>query len=436
MIDIAFIRENADLVTTAAHNKNVEVDIDRLLALDEQRRGQIAAIEAVRAQRNELNAGAKGQKPSEEQIAAGVKLKAELARLEADFEKVNSQFQELLLAVPNIPTPDTPIGKSEDENVVVKTVGSKPEFDFVPKTHAELAEQHDWIDKPRAAQVAGSRFLYLKGSLVRLQFALVNWVMDQLGDEAVIAQIIKDNDLELSSKPFTPVIPPMLVRTEAYQATARLNAEEVTYKLAGDELWLNASAEHSLANMYMNETLPAAELPVRYIGYATSFRREAGTYGKDMEGMFRSHQFDKLEMESFSTPESGLQEHLLLIGIQEYLLQQLGIHYRVLLKCTADIGTPNARGVDLESWLPGQDAYRETHSADFMADFQARRTGTKYKDQAGATQYVHTNDATAVVLSRVPIAIMEQYQQADGSVRIPEVLQPYMGKNMEDKEVL
>lgn len=431
MIDIAFIRDNTDTVKQAATNKNVSIDIDRLLNLDEQRRGQIGAIEELRAKRNELSANTKGQRPSEEQIAAGSKIKEELTRLEADFDAVDKEYQALLLAVPNIPTNDTPIGKSEDENQVVKTVGTKPEFDFVPKTHAELAELHDWIDKPRAAKVAGSRFLYLKGGLVRLQFALVNWVMDQLGDEAVIAQIIKENDLDLPSKPFTPVIPPMLVRTEAYQATARLDAEEVTYKLADDELWLNASAEHSLANMYMNETLPADQLPIRYIGYATSFRREAGTYGKDMEGMFRNHQFDKLEMETFSTPESGLQEHFLMIGIQEYLLQQLGIHYQVLLKCTADIGTPNARGVDIESWLPGQDAYRETHSADFMADYQARRAGTKYKagDKSG---YVHNNDATALVLSRVPIAIMEQYQTAEGDVRIPEVLRPYMG----NKEVL
>jgi len=431
MIDIAFIRENPDTVKQAAINKNVDIDIDRLLALDQQRREQISKIEELRANRNQLSAASKGQRPTDEQINQSTKLKEQLAELESSFEKVGTEFKELLLAVPNIPTPDTPVGKSEDENVVVKTVGEKPEFDFVPKTHAEIAEAHDWIDKPRAAKVAGSRFLYLKGSLVRLQFALVNWVMDQLGDEQVIAQIIKDNDLDLPSKAFTPVIPPMLVRTEAYQATARLDAEEVTYKLADDELWLNASAEHSLANMYMNETLPADQLPIRYIGYATSFRREAGSYGKDMEGMFRSHQFDKLEMETFSTPESGLQEHLLMVGIQEYLLQQLGIHYQVVLKCTADIGTPNARGVDIDSWLPGQDAYRETHSADFMADYQARRAGTKYKagDQSG---YVHNNDATALVLSRVPIAIMEQYQQADGSVKIPEVLRPYMG----NKEVL
>lgn len=432
MIDIAFIRENAELVTTAAKNKNVDVDIVRLLQLDEQRRGQISAIEELRAQRNELSASTKGQRPSDEQIATGAKLKEDLTKHEADFETVDKEYQELLLSVPNIPTADTPVGKSEDENVVVKTVGKKPEFDFVPKTHSEIAEMHDWIDKPRAAKVAGSRFLYLKGSLVRLQFALVNWVMDQLQDEAVLAKIIKDNDLDLVPKAFTPVIPPMLVRTEAYQATARLNAEETTYKLADDDLWLNASAEHSLANMYMNETLPAEQLPIRYIGYATSFRREAGTYGKDMEGMFRNHQFDKLEMETFSTPETGLEEHYLMVGIQEYLLQQLGIHYQVLLKCTADIGIPNARGVDINSWLPGQDAYRETHTADFMGDYQARRAHTKFKSADGTARYVHNNDATALVLSRVPIAIMEQYQQADGSVRIPEVLRPYLG----NKEVL
>lgn len=432
MIDIAFIREQPDVVKAAVKNKNLSVDIDRLLQLDLQRRALLGKVEELRSSRNEVAARSKGGRPSDEQLERGKLLKVELANQETELEKLSSDYLQLLLAVPNIPTDDTPIGKSEAENVVVKTVGEKPEFDFTPRTHAEIAAMHDWIDKERAAKVAGSRFLYLKGGLVRLQFALVNWVMDQLQDETVIAQIIQENGLNLEAKPFTPVIPPMLVRTEAYQATARLNAEEITYKLADDELWLNASAEHSLANMYMNEQLPAAQLPIRYIGYATSFRREAGTYGKDMEGMFRNHQFDKLEMEVFSSPETGLEEHKLLIGIQEHLLQQLGIHYRVLLKCTADIGTPNARGVDIDSWMPGQNAYRETHTADFMGDYQARRTGTKTKDQAGKAVFVHNNDATALVLSRVPIAIMEQFQTADGNVRVPAVLQPYLA----GKEIL
>ncbi|HSX45606.1 MAG TPA: aminoacyl--tRNA ligase-related protein, partial [Candidatus Saccharimonadia bacterium] len=226
--------------------------------------------------------------------------------------------------------------------------------------------------------------------------------------------------------PFTPILPPAVLRTEPYAASARLNAEEVTYQLAQDDLWLNASAEHTLCTMYWNEVLPENVLPIRYIGYSTSFRREAGTYGKDTDGIFRMHQFDKLEMEVFSTPETGPQEHLLLIAIQEYLVQQLGLPYQVLQKSTFDIGKPNARGVDIEVWLPGQGKYRETHTADFMTDYQARDLKIRVKRNDGKIELVHTNDATAFALGRIMIAILENYQTADGNVNIPEVLKPFM----------
>jgi seryl-tRNA synthetase len=245
-----------------------------------------------------------------------------------------------------------------------------------------------------------------------------------------LKKIIADNNLRVSSKPFVPVLPPAMIRTEIYEQTARLNGEEMTYKLSDDELWLNASAEHSLCSMYANETLPESMFPIRYLGYSTSFRREAGTYGKDMEGVFRMHQFDKLEMESFTTPESGYEEHKLMVAIQEYLMQQLKIPYRVLQKCTADIGGPNAVGVDIDAWMPGQNKYRETHTADYMTDYQARRLKTKVKRKDGVIELVHTNDATCLVLSRIPVAILENFQTVDGSVRIPKVLQPYVGKEI------
>ncbi len=218
-----------------------------------------------------------------------------------------------------------------------------------------------------------------------------------------------------------------MLRTEPYEASARLNAAEVTYKLDNDDLWLNASAEHTLCTMYWNEILPEETLPIRYIGYSTSFRREAGTYGKDTEGIVRLHQFDKLEMEIFSTPETGIDEHKLQIAIQEYLVQQLKLPYRFVQKCTFDIGKPNASGIDLDCWFPGQNRYIETHTADYMTDYQARDLKVRLKRGQGKTELVHTNDATAFALSRILAAIMENYQQADGSVAVPEVLQPYMG---------
>jgi seryl-tRNA synthetase len=261
-----------------------------------------------------------------------------------------------------------------------------------------------------------------------LQFALMQFGMDVLGDETTLAEIAEGAGLtdKVSTKPFVPVLPPLMVRTDVYEATGRLDKEETTYKLEGDDAWLEASAEHSLAPMYKDEILAESELPKRYVGYATSFRREAGTYGKDMEGILRMHQFDKLEMESFTTAEVSMDEHLFLIAVQEHLMQRLELPYQVLMKCTADIGGPNARGVDIEVWLPGQDKYRETHTADLITDYQTRRLQTRVRRANGEVELAHTNDATAFS-QRPLIAILENYQQADGSVHVPEVLRLYMG---------
>ncbi|HEX4774786.1 MAG TPA: serine--tRNA ligase [Candidatus Saccharimonadales bacterium] len=431
MLDIQFIRDNPELVADKSRQKGYEIDVQQLLGFDSERRELLQQVEDLRRQRNELTEQTKGQKPSEEQIAKGRELRDQLGDLEHKLAAIEQEFETLLKAVPNMPLDDVPVGSSEEDNVLAKTVGQRPNFDFEPKQHHELAEPKDWIDKERAAKIAGSRFAYLKGDLVRLQFAIIQWVMQTLGDEKIIQKLIEENGLELSPKPFTPVLPPAVLRTEPYAASARLNAEEVTYQLAQDDLWLNASAEHTLCTMYWNEILPEDMLPIRYLGYSTSFRREAGTYGKDTEGIFRMHQFDKLEMEVFSTPETGLQEHLLLIAIQEYLVQQLGLPYQMLQKSTFDIGKPNARGVDLEVWLPGQGQYRETHTADYMTDYQARDLKIRLKRHDGQTQLVHTNDATAFALGRIMIAILENYQTADGNIKIPDVLQPFMGAHTE-----
>jgi seryl-tRNA synthetase len=255
---------------------------------------------------------------------------------------------------------------------------------------------------------------------------LIQYGLDVLTNEEVIKKIVQDFDVKTVIKPFIPVLPPAVARTDVYVATGRLNKEEQTYKLEGEDLWLNASAEHTLAPMFLNEVIAEDDLPLRFVGYTTAFRREAGTYGKDLEGIIRLHQFDKLEMESFTKPEDGLNEHLLMVAIQEYLMQQLKLPYHVLEKCTADIGFPNAKGVDLEVWLPGQNKYRETHTADFITDFQARGMQTRVKTASGI-EFVHTNDATAFAMGRTLVAIIENYQKADSKIGIPEVLQPYLG---------
>lgn len=425
MLDIRFIRENAELVQKKAKQKGYDIDVKKLLELDEKRRDLIKKSEELRAERNELVHSAKGQKPGEIAIESGKKFKQQLTELEKKLKPIDEQYWSLLKSIPNMPTDDVPVGATEDENVVSKEWGEKPKFDFEPKNHWEIAENRDLIDKDRAAKIAGTRFAYIKGDLVKLQFAIMQFVVNTLSNETVIKQIVKDNNLNISTKPFVPILPPAVVKTEPYEASGRLNAEEITYKLADDDLWLNASAEHSLCTMYANETLPADKLPIRYIGYSTSFRREAGTYGKDTEGILRMHQFDKLEMEVFSDAKTGRAEHELLIAIQEYLMQQLNITYQLITKCTADIGGPNARGVDINAWMPGQDKYRETHTADYMTDYQARSLQTRVKTD-DSTDFVHTNDATAFALGRIMIAIIENYQNADGTIRIPDVLQPYM----------
>lgn len=431
MVDIQFIRENPELVADKARQKGYPTDIPKLLELDGQRRELVTRVEQLRAQRNELADSLKKGKPSLEQIELGKELKQQVASLEAELDPIEQQYDEILRAVPNMPLADVPVGATEDENVIAKTYGEPFNYDFTPKNHWEILEPKGLLDKERAAKVAGSRFGYLKGGLVQLQFAIVQFVMQTLADERVIKQLIDAHNLSLPAKPFIPVLPPAMLRTEPYRASSRLNAEEVTYKLADDDLWLNASAEHTLCTMYWNEILPEEALPIRYIGYGTSFRREAGTYGKDTEGMIRWHQFDKLEMEVFSTAETGLEEHKLLIAIQEYLVQKLGIPYRLLLKCTADIGRPNARGVDIDCWFPGQGAYRETHTADYMTDYQARDLKTRVRFANGRVELVHTNDATAFALTRIMAAITENFQTADGHIIVPEVLRPFMGGQTE-----
>lgn len=427
MLDIQFIRDNAQQVKDAATAKNVAVDVDQLLELDFKRRELLREVEKLRKARNETAAQMKNGRPSPELIAEGKRIKQTLQELEAQLEPTEAEYLAVLKAVPNMPLADVPIGKSEDENVVSKTVGTPTEFAFEPKNHAEIAETKGWMDKERAAKVSGSRFTYLKGDLVQLQFAIIQFIMSKLSDSSFLDEVIAENGLDVSNKPFVPVLPPFMLRTELYDAMDRLEPRDDRYKIEDEDLWLQGSAEHVLGSMHADETFSEADLPVRYIGYATSFRREAGTYGKDMEGMFRMHQFDKLEMECLTTADDGLNEHLLLVAIQERIMQLLGIPYQVLTKCTADIGKPNARGIDIEAWLPGQGKYRETHTADYMTDYQARRLKTRVKRSSGATELVHTNDATALPLSRGPIAIIENFQTEDGDVIIPEVLRPYMG---------
>jgi seryl-tRNA synthetase len=431
MLDIRYIRENADKVQQAVGSKGYDVSISDLLKLDDDRRSLQQQVDELREKRNANAAKMKGGKPEQTLIDEGKQIKLALAEREGYLNNVELEFTSLHKKVPNMPWSDVPYGASEDENVEVKIVGEKPQFDFEPKNHYEIAESRGWLDKERAAKVTGARFAYVMGDLVKLQLAIEQFVINALTDESILSKIADEANLSVSTKPFMPVLPPLMIRTEPYDQMDRLEPRDDRYKIEGEELWLQGSAEHVLGSMHAGEIFEAEQLPVRYIGLATSFRKEAGTYGKDMEGLIRMHQFDKLEMESFTTKEHSYEEHLFFVAIQEYLLQQLKLPYHVLQKCTADIGKPNARGIDMEVWLPGQGKYRETHTADYMTDYQARRLNTRVRT-ADALELIHTNDATAFALGRAMVAIIENYQTSEGKVRIPEVLQPYLG----GKEVL
>lgn len=426
MIDIRLIREQPDAVAQNAKNKGYDIDITKLVELDSERRALQQQVDELRERRNHNAAKMSGGRPDQAIIDEGKQIKIELSEREGYLENTEVVFWKLLKAVPNMALPDVPVGSTEDENVVIKAVGDKPHFDFQPKNHAEIAEAKGWLDTERAVKIAGSRFVYVKGDMARLEFALWQFGIETLTNQETLRKIAADNNLSVSDKPFTLVLPPAVAKTEVFEATGRLNKQEQTYKIEDEDLWLNASAEHTLAPMYMNEILPESDMPVRMVGYTTAFRREAGTYGKDTEGIFRLHQFNKLEMESFTTADVSLDEHRFMVAIQEYLMQQLGLPYRVLEKCTADIGRPNAKGVDLDVWLPSQQQYRETHTADYITDFQTRAMKTRVRRTSGDVEFAHTNDATAFS-QRPIIGIIENFQTAEGDVRVPEVLKPYLG---------
>lgn len=422
MLDIKFIRENQDIVRQAIKNKKANVDLDKILELDDGRRTWIAELEGLRAERN---AGSK-KKPTPEEVVRMREIGDKITLLEQNLASVESEFHILMLQVPNIPSADTPIGQDESGNVVLREVGEIPTFSFAPKEHWELGQALDVLDIERAAKVSGSRFVYLKGGLALMQFALIQFALGVFTNEKTLQKIIKKTGLDILPKPFCVVVPPVFIRPDMFQKMGRLEPKDERYYIPSDDVYLIGSAEHTLGSMHADEFLVEENLPIRYIGYSTAFRREAGSYGKDTRGMMRVHQFDKLEMESFSTSEQAPQEQELLVAIQEHLLQELGLPYRVVSICTGDMGGPDARQIDIEAWMPGQNTYRETHTSDYMTDYQSRRLGIRVK-RGDKSEYVHMNDATALAIGRTLVAIMENYQNDDGTIRVPDVLRPYMG---------
>lgn len=418
MIDIKILREQPESVKLACKQKNVPLDIDAILRLDLHELELIKKLDEVNRLRNEA--------AKTKDIEKGKSLKGEGITLEKELSEIRAELDPLLLKIPNLPSDDTPVGKDDSENVVLRKVGTPKTFAFNAKEHFELGEALGIIDAKRGTEVAGTRFSYLLGDLVLLQNALYQFVLSILISEKILADIIAKSGLSVSSKPFIPVVPPLFIRPEVFQKMARIEPREERYHIESDDLYLIGSAEHTLGPLHMDEILKESDLPMRYTAFTSAFRREAGSYGKDMKGIIRLHQFEKMEMESFTSAEQGIAEQNFLVAIQEFITAQLGIAYQIVMCCTGDQGDPDARHLDLETWMPGQNKYRETHSADYMTDYQARRLGTKMRREDGKSEFVHTNDATAFA-GRTLVAIMENYQNEDGTIGIPDVLQPFMG---------
>ena len=430
MLDIKFIRENKEIVQEGAKKKRVEVDIEKLIVLDDERLKILKEVEDIRGEVNKVsNDIGRDQDPSLKiQLIEEMRVvKEDLKNKEEKLKQTIEEWQKIMLQIPNVTSPDVPEGPDESGNVVIRNWGAKPVFDFTPKEHYELGEKLGIIDNQTAAEVSGARFTYLKGDLVLLQFALINFLLEVMTNGETLGKIAQEKNININPKPFIPVIPPFMVKPNTYLKMARLDPKEDKYHIEVDDMYLVGSAEHTLGPMHMNQTLNEKDMPIRYVGYSPAFRREAGSYGKDTKGILRMHQFEKLEMETFCLPENSIQEQEFLVAIQEYFLQALKLPYQVVLICTGDMGRPDYRQIDIETWMPGQNTYRETHTADLMTSFQSRRLNTKVKRSDGKVELVHMNDATICAMGRTMIAILENYQQADGSIKIPEILRKYMG---------
>lgn len=413
MIDLKALRDNPEVFKKALLKKHVDPNtVGNLVALDKEKRALQQEVERMKAKQNVeskriplLTSMEKEKLLKELQY-----IKEQLSELKPKLEKIDSELESLLIALPNPPLNSVPEGESEEDNMVLRTVGEKPEFDFKPKDHLTLGLAHDLIAIEPAAKSSGTRFYYLKNEAVLLEFALAYFVLERLTKEG-----------------FTAVIPPVLVKEKAMFGTGFFPADrnEIYHvNPDDDDLYLVGTSEVSLAMLHADEIVDEKKLPMRYAGFSTCFRREAGTYGKDVHGIFRVHQFDKVEMFSFVHPSESEKEHERILAIEEKIMQDLGFHYRVVNICGGDLGAPAAKKYDIEAWIPSQKKYRELTSCSNCTDFQARRSSIRFK-HGNENMPVHTLNGTAVAIARMLVAIFENYQTEKGTIKIPKVLQPY-----------
>ncbi len=418
MLDIKLIRKDPEFFKRklSLRKKEFAELIDRLLEVDEERRSLITEIERLRSERNRLSKQI-GQlyREGRKEEAQKLKLKASdlssrLELLDKKLPELEREFRSVLLRIPNIPHDSVPVGEDENDNVVVRYWGEKPKFDFTPLPHWDIAKRHGVLDFKRASKLSGSRFVVYYGWAAKLERALINFMLELHTD-----------------KGYLEVIPPFLVNEKTMTGTGQLpKFKEDLYKVQDEDLYLIPTAEVPLTNLYAGETLRGEDLPIYLTAYTPCFRKEAGSYGKDVKGIMRLHQFNKVELVKMAKPEDSYSELESLLQDAEDVLQKLGLHYRVVLLCTGDLGFSASKTYDIEVWVPSQNRYREISSCSNCEDFQARRAGIKFKDKNGKTRYAHTLNGSGLAVGRTVLAIMEQYQRADGSVVVPEVLRDYM----------
>ncbi|MGB9914484.1 MAG: serine--tRNA ligase [Candidatus Bathyarchaeales archaeon] len=419
MLDIKLVRENPETVKNNLMKRgNLEIlsMLDELIAVDCEWRRNLTKLNELRHERKmittEIAALKKAGKDTGSKVEKAKAIDAEITKIQAEVTRAEEKTRNYLMRLPNLLHDTVPLGKDENDNVQVRSWGNIPTFDFPIKNHIDLGLNLDIIDVERAGKVAGSRFFYLKREGALLDMALMNFAVE-----------------EMVKKGYVPIQPPYLMRREAYEGvTALSDFEDVLYKIENEDLYLIATSEHPMAAMFMNEVFKEAELPLKLVGISTCFRKEAGAHGKDTRGIFRTHQFNKIEQFVFCTPENSWELHEELVRNAEELMQKLGLPYRVVNVCTGDIGTVAAKKYDIEVWMPAQNAYREVVSCSNCTDYQARRLGIRYREKEGAPPkgFVHTLNSTAIATGRTIVAILENFQQEDGSVVVPKVLRKYM----------
>ena len=416
MIDLKLLKDNPQVIEDMLKRRKLDFPIKELIALDKRRRELISEIQGINHNKNILAHSIAAKKKTKEKIAQELEemnvIRNKILSLDVEKSTVDSKFRHLIMLLPNIIHESVPFGYDETDNLVVKQQGIIKKFDFKPKDHVDIATNLDLIDIERAAKVSGARFYFLKNELVMMNQALIHFALKFLLEKC-----------------YTTIQPPYMIRKEAMEGAIILgDFEDVIYKVEGEDLYMLGTSEHAMASMHMNEILDGKKLPIKYAGISPCFRKEAGAHGKDMKGIFRVHQFEKVEQFIYSRPELAWKEHEDMLTVTQEFYEKLGIPYRVVLLCSAELGKVSAKTYDIEAWMPSQNAYREIGSCSNCSDYQARRLGIRFRDKTNEeTRLVHTLNSTLVATERTLVTILENYQTSKGTVEVPDVLQKYMG---------